>query len=431
MRVLVIGGGAREHALVWKIAQSPLVKKIYCAPGNAGIAQLAECLPLGASDIHGLAEFAVQTKIDLTVVGPEVPLVAGVVDVFEALGLPIFGPSKGPARLEGSKSFSKEIMRSSGIPTAEFWSCTSQEEALRVIRDYYAHRDPRTDKIVIKADGIAAGKGVTVATSRKEAEEAVNLMMSERIFGSSGDSIVIEECLVGEEASIMAITDGNTVIPLLPSQDHKRAFDGDLGPNTGGMGAYTPVSVIPADTTDQAVERIIKPAINAIRELGIPYRGILYAGIIVTEEGPKCIEFNCRLGDPETEVILPMMESDLVPLMIAAIECNLEKQTIAWKSGGAACVVAAAGGYPGEYRKGDEITGLKEAAESEGCAVFHAGTVFDNGKYRTAGGRVLCVAGQGADLLSALARTYSGMSRIHFDGMHYRRDIAARMLRNG
>ena len=299
MRILVVGGGAREHALVWKIAQSSLVKKIFCAPGNAGIAQLAECVPIHVTDIKALAAFATDSKIDLTVIGPEVPLVAGVVDVFEAMGLPVFGPSKEPAKLEGSKAFSKEIMRSAGIPTADFWTCHSREEAAKVLNDYYAHRDSRTDKIVIKADGIAAGKGVTVANNRQEADEALDLMMNDRIFGASGDSVVIEECLIGEEASIMAITDGATVLPLIPSQDHKRIYEGDLGANTGGMGAYTPVPVIPENTTVLALERIIKPAINAIRELGIPYRGILYAGVIVTANGPKCIEFNCRLGDPD------------------------------------------------------------------------------------------------------------------------------------
>ena len=429
MRILVVGGGAREHALVWKIAQSSLVKKIFCAPGNAGIAQLAECVPIQVTDIKALAAFASESKIDLTVIGPEVPLVAGVVDVFEAMGLPVFGPSKEPAKLEGSKAFSKEIMRSAGIPTADFWTCHSREEAAKVLNDYYAHRDSRTDKIVIKADGIAAGKGVTVANNRQEADEALDLMMNDRVFGASGDSVVIEECLVGEEASIMAITDGATVLPLIPSQDHKRIFEDDLGANTGGMGAYTPVPVIPENTTELALERIIKPAINAIRELGIPYRGILYAGVIVTADGPKCIEFNCRLGDPETEVVLPMMECDLVALMLSTIDCTLDKQVISWKTGAAACIVAASGGYPGDYKTGLPISGLKEASEIEGCTLFHAGTSIEGGKIVTSGGRVLCVTGQGEDLISALARAYTAMSHLHFEGIYFRRDIASRVLR--
>ena len=372
---------------------------------------------------------AADSKIDLTVIGPEVPLVAGVVDVFEAMGLPVFGPSKEPAKLEGSKAFSKEIMRAAGIPTADFWTCHSREEAAKVLNDYYAHRDSRTDKIVIKADGIAAGKGVTVANNRQEADEALDLMMSDRIFGASGDSVVIEECLIGEEASIMAITDGATVLPLIPSQDHKRIFEGDAGANTGGMGAYTPVPVIPDNTTDLTLERIIKPAINAIRELGIPYRGILYAGVIVTAEGPKCIEFNCRLGDPETEVVLPMMESDLVQLMLSSIDCTLDKLEVVWKPGAAACIVAASGGYPGDYETGLPISGLKEASEIEGCTLFHAGTSFEKGEIVTSGGRVICVTGQGEDLISALARAYTAMSHLQFEGIYFRRDIASRVLR--
>ena len=429
MRVLVVGGGAREHTLVWKIAQSELVRKIYCAPGNAGIARHAECVSIAVTDIQALAAFATENRIDLTIIGPEAPLVAGVVDVFEAMGLPIFGPSKDPAKLEGSKAFSKEIMRSSGIPTAEYWTCHSKEEAIKVLNDYYAHRDSKSDKVVVKADGIAAGKGVVVANSRREAEEAVEMMMGARVFGASGDCIVIEECLVGEEASIMAISDGVTVLPLLASQDHKRIFEGDLGPNTGGMGAYTPVPVIPDNIVELTIERIIKPAIDAIRELGIPYRGVIYAGVIVTAEGPRCIEFNCRLGDPETSVVIPMMESDLVPLLLAAIDCTLDKQTIVWKKGAAACVVSASKGYPGDYETGYEITGLQEASAIEGRLVFHAGTTLKEGKIVTSGGRVLCVTGYGEDLISALTKAYDSLSHISFEGMYFRKDIASRVLK--
>src|SRR5579884_827457 len=428
MRILVIGGGGREHALVWKIAQSPLVNKIYCAPGNAGIAQQAECVSLQPTDLEGLAGFAETQRIDLTVVGPEAPLIAGIVDRFEARGLPIFGPSPDPARIEGSKVFAKQLMQTSGIPTAEFWICDSAAEAHARIRDYYAARNEKA-RIVIKPDGLTAGKGVVVAESETQALEAVSAIMGERVFGASGDRVVIEECLVGEEASIMAITDGETVVPLLPSQDHKRALDGDRGPNTGGMGAYAPVPLVTPEIAEQAMERILCPAVAAIRDLGIPYRGVLYAGIMVTAQGPKTIEFNCRLGDPETQAIMPLMETDLVPLLQHVADCTLDQQPeIRWRSESSVCIVAASGGYPGPYETGKVITGLAQAEHSEGCLVFHAGTRAEHGRVLTDGGRVLNVIGLGADLVSAAAQAYVGMSRIHFDGMFYRHDIAARAL---
>ncbi|HZP81860.1 MAG TPA: phosphoribosylamine--glycine ligase [Chthonomonadaceae bacterium] len=428
MRVLVIGGGGREHALVWKIAQSPLVQKIYCAPGNAGIAKLAECVPLKPTNLYGLADFAEQNQIDLTIVGPEAPLIAGIVDKFEARGLPIFGPSTDPARIEGSKVFAKKLMQTSGIPTAEFWICDSLSVAQARVRDYYGQRGPEA-RIVIKADGLAAGKGVVVANSEAEAMAALERIMGERVFGAAGENVVIEECLVGEEASIMAITDGESVVPLIPSQDHKRIFENDLGPNTGGMGAYCPVPVIPPDTAQQAVEQILKPAIAAIRDLGIPYRGVLYAGIMVTESGLKTIEFNCRLGDPETQAVLPMLESDLVPLLHAVTDCCLEDVEVRWREGASVAVVAASGGYPGDYETGKVITGLDEAAQSEGCLVFHAGTRVENAQVVTDGGRVLAVTGLGPDLQAAADRAYAGLRCIQFDGIYYRRDIAARALK--
>jgi phosphoribosylamine--glycine ligase len=428
MRVLVIGGGGREHALVWKIAQSPLVEKIYCAPGNAGSARWAECVPLKPTNLYGLADFAEQQRIDLTVVGPEAPLIAGIVDRFEARGLPIFGPSTDPARIEGSKVFAKKLMEISGIPTAEFWVCDSLTVAQARVRDYYAVRGPAA-KIVIKADGLAAGKGVLIAEDEAQAMAALDHIMGERIFGASGDRVVIEEYLQGQEASIMVITDGEAIVPLIPSQDHKRIFEGDSGPNTGGMGAYCPVPVIPPDTAQQAVEIILRPAIAAIRELGIPYRGVLYAGIMVTEHGLKTIEFNCRLGDPETETVLPMLESDLVPLLLGVTDCTLEQAEVRWRQGASVCVVAASGGYPGDYETGKVITGLDQATQSADCQVFHAGTRLENDQVLTDGGRVLAVTGLGADLPTAAANAYTGLNAIHFDGIYYRRDIAARALK--
>lgn len=428
MRVLVIGGGGREHALVWKIAQSPLVTTVYCAPGNAGMGQIAECVPIGVNDLDGLTEFAVRNRIDLTVVGPEAPLIAGIVDRFEARGLRIFGPAPDPARIEGSKVFSKKLMQTSGIPTAAFWICDSAAVAQARVRDYYAQHGAEA-KLVIKAEGLAAGKGVVVANSEAEAHEAVERMMGQRIFGASGDRVVIEECLVGEEASIMAITDGETIVPLVPSQDHKRVFEGDMGPNTGGMGAYAPVPILPANTTQEAVEKIMRPAIVAIRELGIPYTGVLYAGIMVTAQGLKTIEFNCRLGDPETQAVLPLLESDLMPLLLGVTGCCLDEVEVRWRQGASVCVVAASGGYPGDYVTGKPITGLEQAAQSPDCLVFHAGTRQENGQTCTDGGRVLSVTGLGATLQAAADRAYAGLDSIHFEGMHYRRDIAARSLK--
>ena len=435
-KVLVVGGGGREHALVWKVAQSPKVEKVYCAPGNAGIAQIAECVPLAAGDIEGLADFAARNEIGLTVVGPEAPLIAGIVDVFESRGLPIFGPSAEPARIEGSKVFSKQVMRAAGIPTAAFWACTSLPEARECVREYYSSRSAST-KLVIKADGLAAGKGVIIAASETEALAALDRFMGERVFGASGDQVVIEEHLVGEEASIMAITDGDTVVPLIPSQDHKRALDNDLGPNTGGMGAYAPVPIIPADTAQLAIERILQPAVDAICEYGIPYRGILYAGIIVTEDGPRCIEFNCRLGDPETQAVLPLLESDLVPLLCSVLDGTLDKQELRWKQAASVCVVATSEGYPDAFDPGKDVSGLlsrpieglESAGQSEDCLVFHAGTNMVNGQIATSGGRVLAVTGLGADLQSAVVHAYHGLSHIRYAGMHFRRDIAARALR--
>jgi phosphoribosylamine---glycine ligase len=427
MRVLVVGGGGREHALVWKIAQSPLVTRVFCAPGNAGIAESAECVPIAATDVEALLAFAAANQVSLTVVGPEAPLMAGIVDAFESRGMPIFGPSAEPARIEGSKAFAKELMRQSGIPTAEYWICDSLPAARERLGDYYAERSPEIG-VVIKADGLAAGKGVTVAAGQAEAQAAIDRLMGERIFGPAGDRVVIEELLIGEEASIMAITDGSAIIPLAPSQDHKRVFEGDTGPNTGGMGAYAPVPIIPADTAQVVLDTIIRPAVEAIRALGIPYRGALYAGVIVTADGPKCIEFNCRLGDPETQVVLPLLESDLVPILLAVTDCTLDRVEARWKRQAAATVVAASGGYPGEFETGKRIDGLDRAAREPGCLVFHAGTKRQANEIVTDGGRVLSVTGLGDTLEDALTTAYTGLTHIDFDGMHFRRDIGARAL---
>ncbi len=429
MRILVVGGGGREHALVWKIAQSPLVDRLFCAPGNAGIAQLAECASIPPTNLDKLADFAAAQRVDLTVVGPEAPLIAGIVDRFESRGLPIFGPSPDPAQIEGSKSFAKKLMQTSGIPTAQFWVCDSSNVARARIHDYYQLNGPQA-RIVVKADGLAAGKGVVVADSEAQAYEALDWIMVERIFGAAGDKVVIEECLMGEEVSMMAITDGDAIVPLLPSQDHKRILDGDRGPNTGGMGAYSPVPIVTADFTHEVVNTIIAPAVEAIRDLGIPYRGVLYAGIMVTEQGPKCIEFNCRFGDPEIQAVLPLMESDLVPILQGVVDCTLEHAEISWRAGAAVCVVAASSGYPGSYETGKPITGLEGAAQLKDCLVFHAGTRIEAGRIVTDGGRVLNVTGLGSDVREAADRAYEGLSHIHFEGIHYRRDIAAHAIKS-
>ncbi len=429
MRILVVGGGGREHALTWKIAQSTLVERVYCAPGNAGMAQIAELVPIGVMELDALADFAEANGIDLTVVGPEAPLIAGIVDRFEARGLRIFGPNADPAQIEGSKVFAKKLMQTANIPTADFWICDSLAVARARVHDFYAAQGPDA-KIVIKADGLAAGKGVVVAGSEAEAETALQQMMTKRIFGDAGAVVVIEECLVGEEASIMAITDGVTIVPLLAAQDHKRIGEGDTGPNTGGMGAYTPVPAAPPEIVAEVVEKILEPAVAAIAELGIPYRGILYAGVMMTAQGVKTIEFNCRLGDPETQVTLPMLESDIVPLLLSVTDCTLDQQVLRWRSGAAVCVVAASGGYPGAYQTGNPITGIA-AAEADGCLTFLSGAKRGAaGELLTDGGRVLSVTGLGATIMDATAQAYVGMSHIQFEGMKFRRDIAHRALRS-
>ncbi len=429
MRILVVGGGGREHALVWKLSQSRHADRIYCAPGNAGINELAECINLKPNDIDGLANFAAMQKVELTVVGPEAPLIAGIVDRFEARGLPVFGPATDPSRLEGSKIFAKDLMFKYNIPTAEYWPCDTPEAAHKAVKDYFAKHKETGEKLVVKADGPAAGKGVIIACCEEDAHKTVDDLMVRQIFGSAGERIALEECLEGEEASIMAFTDGEKVVPMPPSQDHKRIFDNDMGPNTGGMGAYSPVPIAPPHVVQEAMDRVIQPAVEAIRDLGIPYKGCLYAGIMITKDGIKTLEFNCRFGDPETQVILPLLKTDLVEIMDAVINCGLDSIDIEWRDEAAVTVVASSGGYPGEYATGKLIEGLDKTVQGEDCMVFHAGTRMQNGQILTDGGRVLAVTGLGRDIPSAIVRAYAGMRNIHFEGMHYREDIGKKAVK--
>jgi phosphoribosylamine--glycine ligase len=422
MKLLVIGSGGREHALVWKLAQSQRVTKLFCAPGNAGIADLAECVPISAADIDALAVFAADQKIDLTVVGPEAPLCAGIVDVFQARSLPIFGPDKRAAQLEGSKAFAKKLMLKYNVPTA----------AAAIFNDVNAaraHLRKAGAPIVVKADGLAAGKGVIVATSTEEAERAVAGIMEQKIFGAAGAQIVIEECLRGEELSVIALVDGTSFRMLASAQDRKRALDGDRGPNTGGMGAYSPTPVLD-DKLDAQVADIFQRTLAGLQAEGIHYRGVLYAGLMITERGPQVLEFNCRFGDPETQVVLPRLETDLLDALEATINGSLDRSKLAWTSDAAVCVVMAARGYPGPYERGQPIEGLKQAANSDKVCVVHAGTRRDvDGRIVTDGGRVLGVTGMGNTIESAARRAYEAVRQIHFDGAHFRRDIAARATR--
>ncbi len=426
LKVLVIGGGGREHALVWKLAQSPQVSRIFCAPGNAGIAKMAECVPLAIMDGDALLQFAIENGIDLTMVGPEVPLIGGIVDLFEQRGLRIFGPAREPALLEGSKAYAKGLMLRYNIPTAYFAAFTSYEAASYYVR---SHFEAQADApLVVKADGEAAGKGVFICRTEGEAQAALSQIMRERIFGASGDTVVVEEFLEGEEASLMAFTDGTTIVPMIPVQDHKRALDGDEGPNTGGMGCYAPVPVVTPALYQQAVEQILRPAVEAIRESGIPYKGVLYAGIMITKDGAlKTLEFNCRFGDPETQVVLPLLETDLVDILLGVTDAYLDEVEIRWKPQSAVCVVLASGGYPGAYATGLSIEGLEQVAHLSDVVAFHAGTKFDEeGRVVTAGGRVLGVTALGDDFTQARARAYAAVKNIAFDHMHYRSDIGHR-----
>ena len=421
MKILVIGGGGREHTLAWKLAQSPQAEKIYAIPGNPGMAKIAECENgISIEDNEALVAFAKEKGVELVVVGPEVPLTNGLVDAMNGAGIRAFGPTRAAAELEGSKSFAKDIMQKYGIPTAKYRVFTDAASA----RDYVqAEGAP----IVIKADGLAAGKGVVVAQTVDEALTALNNIMEDRSFGSAGARVVVEECMFGEEASLLAFTDGETIVPMVSSQDHKRAFDGDKGPNTGGMGTYAPAPVMTNELVQEATEKILRPIIAAMKKEGRPYKGCLYAGLMITEAGPKVVEFNARFGDPETQVVLPLLKSDLLEIMLACCDGRLAEQDIKWSDGAAVCVVMASDGYPGGYPKGLPIKGV-EQAEADGALVFHAGTAERDGRLVTAGGRVLGVVARAADIRSAVDDVYAAVSRIHFHGAQYRHDIAHRAL---
>lgn len=421
MNVLLIGSGGREHALAQTVAKSPRLGKLYALPGNPGIAKVAECLPSPAmTDNAAIVELAREKHIDLVVIGPEAPLANGLTDALTAAGIKVFGPSAKAARLESSKEFAKDLMRRYNIPTAKYAVFDDVAKAKAYITAQGA-------PIVIKADGLAAGKGVVVAATVAEALAAAEAMLGEKKFGAAGAKIVAEEFMAGEEASLLAFTDGQTVVPMLPAQDHKRAFDGDTGPNTGGMGAYAPAPVMTTEIIDKTITKILRPVIQAMNEQGCPYRGCLYAGLMITEGEPKVVEFNARFGDPETQVVLPLLASDLLAIMAACAEGNLREDMVHFSDRAAACVIMAAGGYPGSYAKGATITGI-DAAEATGCQVFHAGTAQKNNALVTAGGRVLGVTAVAENIAAAVQQAYDGVSKINFAGAMYRKDIAHRAL---
>lgn len=421
MKIFVVGGGGREHALVWKIAQSPLVSKIYCAPGNPGIGAIAENVALAVDDLDGLLAFALREKIDLTVVGPELPLSLGIVDRFETAGLKAFGPYQNAAIIEASKAFSKDLMEKYNIPTAAYQVFTEIEAALDFVKKLGT-------PIVIKADGLAAGKGVIIAQDFAEAEAAVHDMLGGNAFGAAGSRVVIEEFLRGEEASFLALTDGQKIVPLASAQDHKAIFDGDIGPNTGGMGAYSPAPVVTEEIHQIAMEQVMRRAVDGMASEGRPYRGVLYAGLMIDHGRVKTLEFNARFGDPECQPLLMRMKSDIVPLLLAIANGDLGDLTIDWHDQAAVCVVMAAGGYPGDYSKGEEIHGLDRAAAIDDLIVFHAGTTLQEGKIVTNGGRVLGVTGRGDSVKAAIVKAYEGVRVIHWNGAQYRTDIGKKAL---
>ncbi len=418
MKILVIGNGAREHALVWKIAQSRRVKEIYALPGNAGTAGIAQNIHISISDINSIVNKAVQLKADLVVVGPEAPLAAGLVDRLEAAGIRVFGPSQKAAQLESSKVFARDLMNTKGIPCASgrcFAACAEARQYL----------ENRTVPVVVKADGLAAGKGVVIATTTDEAVNALNSMMQDRLFGAAGDRVIIEECLMGKEVSLLAFSDGKTVVPMVPACDYKRVFDGDKGPNTGGMGSYSPPGFFGEEMIRQVLESVIKPTIAAMAEAGMPYKGVLYTGLILTTGGPMVLEFNARFGDPETQAILPRLKTDLVDIMLAVVNVSLDKIEIEWNSNPCVGVVMASGGYPGQYRTGFPIT-VSDKIDKD-INIFYAGAkIGDGGRTVTDGGRVLTVTSTGRTIKDARDKVYSNIQYINFEGCHYRKDIAAR-----
>lgn len=422
MKVLVIGSGGREHAIVWKLSQSRHTDKIFCCPGNAGISELAECINVDDNNFDALVDFVKYEGIDLTIVGPEAPLSKGIADVFEKEDRKILGPNMKAAQLEGSKVFAKDLMRRYGIPTAEYKVFTSYLHA----EDYVRMKGA---PIVIKADGLAAGKGVIVAETVDEAINGLRLIMKDRAFGDAGNRVIVEECIHGEEASFMAFTDGKTILPMVSSQDHKRVFDGDRGPNTGGMGAYSPAPVITEKLESIIMEKVMRPAIRGLQLEGIKYKGILYAGLMIKNNQPYVLEFNCRLGDPETQPVLSRLKTDFIDIALAITDEKLSGINLEWKPDASVCVVIASKGYPGAYEKGKIITGLDDVKKMNDAFVFHAGTAFNKNKIVTSGGRVLGVTALGKDIKDARDRAYMAIEKIHFDGMHYRKDIAYRAIK--
>jgi len=422
MKVLVLGGGGREHALVWKLAQSPRVTKLYCAPGNGGIARDAECLPADTRSLDSMVEVANKIQPDLTVVGPELPLTLGVVDEFQRRGWPVFGPTQAAARLESSKSFAKEFMQRHRIPTAHYAICKSVDE----VRAALSHFHP---PIVVKADGLAAGKGVVIAKSREEAASTASEMLSGKMLGAAGMLVVLEECLKGDELSFLVFSDGERVVPMVAAQDHKRVGDGDTGPNTGGMGAYSTQTIVDDKMRDWLVHHVAQPVVAGMKAEGAEYRGVLYCGLMMTARGPMVLEFNCRFGDPETQPILMRLESDLIEALEASVQGRVSDGDFRWSPDASVCVVIASSGYPGTFEAGKKIAGLDRAEEVPGVKVFHAATSKRDDVHFTSGGRVLGVTARAADLATAVHNAYAAVSNIGFEGMHYRKDIAARALK--
>jgi len=426
MKILVVGSGGREHALAWKIHQSPRLEKLFCAPGNPGMMSIAENIAIDSSDIKGLADFAAQEKIDLTVVGPELPLTMGIVDEFEERGLKIFGPDKNTAELEGSKVFAKKFMERHKIPTARARIAESPDSAVEILNS-----GEFSVPVVVKADGLAAGKGVIICENLEEAGKAVHSIMVERKFGDAGRRVIVEECLRGKEASFIVLSDGKEVVPLVTTMDHKPVYDGDEGPNTGGMGAISPSPFIDKELFSEIMRSIVYPTVTHMREEGRKYKGVLYVGLMLTEEGPKVLEYNCRFGDPETQPQVLRMEGDLVDFLLAIIEEDAQGKGIQWSPRASGCVVLASGGYPLAYEKGKRIEGLKQASETPGIAIFHAGTKFEEGEYYTNGGRVIGVCASEENLSETMEKIYKAISGISFEGMHFRRDIGTQREEEG
>ncbi len=422
MKVLLIGGGGREHALAWKILKSPRVEKLYCAPGNGGIATLAQCVPIKATDIEGIVEYAKNERFDMVVVAPDDPLGAGMVDALEAAGIRAFGPSKDAAAIESSKVFAKNLMKKYNIPTASYEVFDNCDDALKYLAGI-------SYPVAVKADGLALGKGVVLAYSYDEAAKAVKDMMSEKVFGSAGDRIVIEEFLTGPEVSILAFTDGKTLVPMISSQDHKRALDNDQGLNTGGMGTFSPSRLYTDEVNDYCMKHIFMPTVEAMNKEGRKFKGVLYFGLMLTKDGPKVLEYNARFGDPETQVVLPHLKTDIIDIFDAIIDERLDTVNIEWESNAAVCVILASGGYPGKYGTGYEITGISEAETDPSVIVFHAGTKLDSGKFYTAGGRVLGVTAVADNIDNARKKAYAAVDKINFEGKHYRTDIGIKKQR--